>query len=289
MIRRPKTLAKMFLDRRPHRGARDFKFRPRRRQMGIEVVNVVARNGAFNTPVYLRPGTSDLESFEQVFLAGSYNVNQIPHRHAIARLYRSMQEPLVIDLGANIGLASLYFRKSWPRARIVAVEPDSDNINMLRRNAPDVTAVHAAIGSERGRMTIVNPEDEAWGYRTESASDGAIDAITVADILDSNSNSQPFICKIDIEGAEKELFSKNTEWLSSFPVVIMEVHDWLLTGCATARNFLRAVADLDRDFVLVGENVWSIANRRECAIFPCAGDSDSRRHEDSAQLPLNGN
>ena len=260
MIHRPKTLAKMFFDRRRFRGARDFKFRPRRRRMGIEVVNVRARDGRFETPVFLRPGTSDLENFEQVFLAGSYNADQIPHCHAIGRVYRSLREPLIVDLGANVGLASLYFRRSWPRATIVAVEPDAKNVQMLRRNAPDVIAVQAAVASQRGRMRIVNPEEQAWAYRTEMAGDGAIDAITVPDILDRQPSSQPFICKIDIEGAEEELFSTNTQWLEKFPVVIVELHDWLFMGRGTARNFLRAVAGLDRDFLLVGENVWSVAN-----------------------------
>jgi hypothetical protein len=83
----------------------------------------------------------------------------------------------------------------------------------------------------------------------------------VIKIIASNADCEPFICKIDIEGAESELFSKNTEWLSRFPVVIIELHDWRFAGEAPSRNFIRTIAHLDRDFVLLGESVWSIANR----------------------------
>jgi FkbM family methyltransferase len=257
-----RTLAKMFLDRRPYRGAREFKFRPHYRQRGgTDVVRVVAKDGAMDAPVFLRPDSSDLLNFEQIFLGGDYNIHRLPRQQEIEERYRSMREPLIVDLGANIGLASLYFRKSWPRAKIIAVEPDAGNFRMLCKNAPGAMPIHAAIASERGQVMIVNPDDAAWGYQTRLAPEGPIEAITVADILERHPTCQPFICKIDIEGAEDELFSKNTDWLSAFPVVIIELHDWMVPGRATARNFLRLVSDLDRDFVLAGENVWSIANR----------------------------
>ncbi len=260
MIPPARTLAKMFLDRRPHRGACEFRFRPRyRRRNGANVVRVVARDGAVDAPVFLRPDSSDLPNFEQIFLGGDYNVDRLPHGRQIRDLYRSMQEPLILDLGANIGLASLYFRKSWPRAKIVAIEPDADNFRMLCRNAPEARPIQAAIASERGRVTIVNPESASWGYQTQLAPDGAIEAITVADILEQYPGCEPFICKIDIEGAEDELFSKNTDWLAAFPIVVVELHDWMAPGRAGARNFLRLVSALDRDFVVSGENAWSIA------------------------------
>jgi FkbM family methyltransferase len=262
VIRRPKFLAKMFLDRRRTRGARDFAFRPGlRRQDGLDVIDMVARDGGFRASVRLRPGTSDLDSFEQIFLGGEYGLRWWwLRRHDVETIYRATERPLILDLGANVGLASLYFRKAWPRARIVAVEPDTGNVALARRNAPNAVILHAAIASERGRVAIVNPEAAAWAYRTAPADDGAIDAITVADILERHSDCSPFLCKIDIEGAEKELFSKNTAWLGRFPVVVIELHDWLLPREATSRNFLRAVADLDRDVVWIGQNVWSMAN-----------------------------
>ncbi|HET6674483.1 MAG TPA: FkbM family methyltransferase [Nitrospiraceae bacterium] len=261
MIPPARTLAKMFLDRRPHRGGREFRFRPHYRQQdGTDVVRVMAKDGAMDARVFLRPSSSDLQIFDHVFLASVYNVHRLPRQQEIVELYRSMRTPLIVDLGANIGLASLYFQKSWPRATVVAVEPDADNFRMLCRNAPEVTPIQAAVASERGRATIVNPDSAAWGYQTRLAHEGAIEAITVADILERHPACQPFICKITVEGAEKELFSKNTDWLAAFPVVIIKLYDWLHPRGATARNFLRRVSDLDRDFLLIVDNVWSIAN-----------------------------
>lgn len=66
--------------------------------------------------------------------------------------------------------------------------------------------------------------------------------------------------KIDIEGGESDLFSANTEWVAKTPLIIIELHDWLLTGTANSRTFLQCIAGHNRDFVHIGENVFSIDN-----------------------------
>jgi hypothetical protein len=73
-------------------------------------------------------------------------------------------------------------------------------------------------------------------------------------------NGAPFIAKIDIEGAEADLFAANTGWVQSFDLVIIELHDWMLPGQGTSRNFLKCIANLDRDFLHIGENIFSIRN-----------------------------
>lgn len=70
----------------------------------------------------------------------------------------------------------------------------------------------------------------------------------------------PFLVKVDIEGAEGDLFSGNTEWVARTPLVIVELHDWLLPKQRTSQPFLQCIAQLDRDFVYIGEDVYSIAN-----------------------------
>ena len=70
----------------------------------------------------------------------------------------------------------------------------------------------------------------------------------------------PFIVKVDIEGGEEDLFSGSTEWVSVTPVLIVELHDWLLTKSASSRKFLQCISQLDRDFVYIGEDVFSISN-----------------------------
>lgn len=72
---------------------------------------------------------------------------------------------------------------------------------------------------------------------------------------------QPFIIKIDIEGSENALFLKNTEWVDLFPVLVLELHAWMLPGTANSGPFLREIAVRDRDFVYHGENIFNISNK----------------------------
>ena len=98
-----------------------------------------------------------------------------------------------------------------------------------------------------------------------SGAEGGVQGVTVPEILARYPKSGgylPFIVKIDIEGFESDLFAENTAWVDEFPILIIEMHDWLFPGQGTSSNFLKAIAGLDRDFVYLGENVFSIRNDR---------------------------
>ena len=48
--------------------------------------------------------------------------------------------------------------------------------------------------------------------------------------------------------------------IDRFPVVIIELHDWMLPHSASRRPFLQWRASRDSDFVYRGENVFSFSN-----------------------------
>jgi FkbM family methyltransferase len=175
---------------------------------------------------------------------------------------------LILDLGANTGLSSLYFTKNYPTACILAVEPSPDNFEMLLRNTrehPNIRPVHAAVSNKDGAVKIVNPGVEEWAYQTESVEGDRADAIpaySVQSLMNMVTPCVPFMAKIDIEGFEDILFSSNTEWVKRFPVIIIELHDWMIPRKAISNNFLRAIAHYDRDLLFRGENVISLVNNR---------------------------
>ena len=220
----------------------------------------------FHRTVALRRGTSDLATFEQVFLTNEYNLRRLARWHEILALYARIERPLILDLGANIGLASLYFAKNWPKARIIAVEPDQRNIQLLKANSEgmyNVKPIEGAVASEDGAVEIANPKDEAWALRTERVNTigpRSIPAYSMKSLMQFAPEAQPFIAKIDIEGFESELFGRNTEWIKDFPIIIIELHDWMLPREGSSNNFLRSISIENRDFISLGENIVSIAN-----------------------------
>ena len=76
-------------------------------------------------------------------------------------------------------------------------------------------------------------------------------------------NNKGFLIKIDIEGFESMLFSKNYEWINEFKVIIVEIHDWMLPKESNSFNLLNALVQTmnkknKRDLLISDENLISI-------------------------------
>jgi len=224
-------------------------------------------------PFVYRPGSSDKGIIWQVFQNKDYDLRALRRGEELLAYWQSRsaagERPLIVDAGANIGAASVYFCGEFPNARIVAIEPDRGNFDLLCRNTEGlpVTCHHAAVTARPGPVAVVDPGEGFCGFRTVPQAAGMVDAAAVVESIQLNvifaarsPELYPFIVKIDIEGAEGELFSEAVEWIEQTPLVIVELHDWLMPKARTSRNFLRIVSGLDRDFVYLGENVFSIAN-----------------------------
>ncbi|MBO9650796.1 MAG: FkbM family methyltransferase [Variovorax sp.] len=210
----------------------------------------------------------DLEVVRQIFMDEDYALPVSDHARRLQQCYDKIIEgggtPLIIDCGGNIGLATRYFTETYPRARVICVEPDEKNLEAARANnrSDNIRFMLAGIGSADARANIVDPGLGNWGYRTEASPEGKTQLVSVNSLLQDPEHRGciPFIIKIDIEGFEQDLFEKNIEWLDAFPLLIIELHDWMLPGQASSGNFLRAVAHRNRDFLYRNENVFSFSN-----------------------------
>ncbi len=242
---------------------------------GLTTLHVTDRLRGRSSEISLREGTSDWLTFDQIFVNEDYNLKALKRYPELLALYKDAclkGTPLIVDAGANVGLSSLYFHHIWPESQIVAIEPSEANFSVLRRNTkgvPQIQSLLAGIASKGLRLKLVDLDAEHNAFTTEllePGSEGGITAVTVPELLQKfplEKGFCPFILKIDIEGAEADLFSENVDWIKAFPILIIELHDWLYPGKGTARNFLRAISAEDRDFIYLGENVFSIRNERQ--------------------------
>jgi len=213
-----------------------------------------------NLTVKVRPMTSDFSVLRQIFRNHEY---ALPNEHVrqqvqkeYARILASGSVPVIIDAGANIGAASVWFQHQFPEAGVVAIEPDPDNARMARINTehlPQVRVLQAAVGGESGFVTIIKGDAE-WAVQTERSTAGC-EIVTVADALATVPGGVPFIIKIDIEGFEGDLFEKNLDWIDETFLVFIEPHDWKLPGQATSRSFQRAFGARAFEIYLQGENL----------------------------------
>ena len=174
----------------------------------------------------IRNNTSDFKVFEQIYLFKEYNIN-VP-----------FEPKVIVDAGANVGYASIYFSKRFPNAKIVAIEPEESNYQVMKKNIEkwkNISPINKGLWYEKTELFIDNPSSNKWSFEltSESRSHGIkLPTITVEEILVKY--GQIDIFKIDIEGAEKELFSINTDWIKKVKLVIIETHDSLKEGCSEA-------------------------------------------------------
>lgn len=173
--------------------------------------------------VWLRAGTSDHKVYKQVLIEG-----ELDPLNALA-------PKTVLDGGANIGLSAVAFATAFRNATIVCVEPDDDNIKMIRRNTARFTdrvfVVKGAMWGHATRLRIENPTGEAWAFRVLEDPSGQIVAHSIPELIRKFGFDSGFdIVKLDIEGSEREVFSGELDWMNQTRVVAVELHDWMTPG-----------------------------------------------------------
>jgi FkbM family methyltransferase len=213
--------------------------------------------------LYLRDGQSDLSVYRAIFVKMELNIQKFPQYSRIKRrcdeIVARGRVPIILDLGANIGVSSVWFALMFPQAKILAVEPDPDNVVLCRLNAGQFTnikVVAAAIGARRGKVDLATPNELAWAIQTRRSDSGSVSVVTVDDLLsDEGPDADIFLVKVDIEGFERDLFQDNLEWIDSAAAIIVEPHDWLFPDEETSQPLQRALVARGREILICGEHL----------------------------------
>lgn len=187
-------------------------------------------------PFIVRVPSSDLSVAEQILVSEEYGF--------AVRFAPST----IVDAGANIGLAAVYFANRFPLARIIAIEPESSNFALLLKNIrpyPNIVAVQAALWNENVSIDVVDPKFGKWGFMTASKADGiangstvtnSVNALTVDRVMALHAIERIDILKIDVEGAEREVFMDPSRWIDKVDNLIVELHDRMKEGCVASFN-----------------------------------------------------
>jgi FkbM family methyltransferase len=181
-------------------------------------------------PVYLRLRTTDISVFRQVFVTAEYECEWLPSPRVI------------VDAGANIGLTSVFYANKYPNARIVAVEPERSNFDVMKKNIgpyPNIVGVHGALWKDNTDLFLMSPRARHDGFQTaeEPASGRAnhcsdIRGITVDRLMADYCLEHIDLFKIDIEGSEREVFENPSAWIDRVGAIVIELHDGIRPGCS---------------------------------------------------------
>ena len=197
-------------------------------------------------PVHFRGNYSDKMMFEQIF---------VKHEYAVPV---NFNPATIIDLGANVGYASVYFANRFPNAKIFSVEPEEQNYQMAKKNTQaykNITLVKGAVWYKSEQINVVDNGLGEAGFMIESGEGkNMVQAYTIQEIMALIGTSSIDILKIDIEGAEKEIFETGSDaWIPNTKILIVETHDRYRKGSSKA--IFNAMGKYDFSLEFCGENM----------------------------------
>lgn len=168
----------------------------------------------------------------------------------------------IIDGGSYAGFAALALSDLFPESRILAIEPDPENFDLLVRNTaskPHIIPINAALMGETQTVTLFSPENGEWAFsavpEVGSVKRAEIPGLSVLDLMKKFKVPHVEVLKLDIEGAEKAIFDKSKDWIGSVTVIYAELHERLVPG--TTRAYFRATEEFE-DVPTRGEKVCAI-------------------------------
>ena len=237
-----------------------------------DLAPVPHRTPGYDAPIWLRENRSDYSIFWQTMVNRQYDLGKFPQTVELERRAEAMlaagKVPVIVDAGANIGLSLRAFTREYPFAHIVAVEPDAHNMRVLEANAKaaggEHTTVLGGIASQSGHCRVVSFERGSAGLQTEYCDadhPDAVRALTVDECVAMVPNGEPWIVKLDIEGAQDELFSANTDWVGRTDLILLELDDWAFPWSGSSVNFFRALAEHRFDYLLSEELILAFRHR----------------------------
>lgn len=188
---------------------------------------IAVRPVGFSHTVRLRIRTTDFPTYQEVILDKHYGF-ELP-----------FTPEAIVDAGANIGLASVFFANRFPKAHIIAVEPELSNFKMLVDNArpyPNITPVRAALWSFDGEVGIGDSAMSGsghWAFTVRETSLTRVPAVTLHNLMRLHNLSRIDLLKVDIEGAEKEVFEAD-DFMGVVRCLMIETHDRFKPGCSNA-------------------------------------------------------
>lgn len=187
-------------------------------------------------PVVLRVDTSDFCAYKDVLVCRDRAYDpELP----------GFEPKVIVDAGAQIGMASILLARKYPSAKIIAVEPEPSNFAALVQNTAfynNILPVQAALWKADGEVRLgVSRAHPKGAFEVVESGIERVRAVSMETLMRETGISSIDLLKVDIEGAEREVFEA-APWINRVRVIAIELHDRIKPGCRSsveraARNF----------------------------------------------------
>jgi FkbM family methyltransferase len=190
---------------------------PRLQKRAVRELHIRGRLGPRS--IFLRANGIDARTFWEVLVAEVYGAS-LPLRDGAT----------VIDAGANIGLTSVFFLEHAADVRVIAIEPDTSNCSVFRRNLSSDQAVlyEGAIGADAGaaHLELHGPTSHelVLDASEETTVLRPVRVYTLDELAEREGIDRVDVLKVDIEGTERLLFERVPALVRRTDRIVMEIH-----------------------------------------------------------------
>jgi FkbM family methyltransferase len=183
-----------------------------------ELVTLITRTGI---KIKIRTSSTDLMAFTNVWVIKEYSKLG----------FEIKDEDTVIDVGAHIGLFSLFASQFCKKGKIFSFEPIKENFELLKENIRinDITNIslfNEAISNTTSKITLYQNEDEAGHSKFIKTSKSIqVNSKAFKEFIDEREIEKCGLLKLDCEGSEYEIIeSLPPKYFEKFKKIIIEYH-----------------------------------------------------------------
>ena len=181
-------------------------------------------------PVYYRTSTSDMTLIYEVLLKSGYKSEYY--------LPADFNPKVILDIGANIGITSIYLINKFPNAKIFSFEPLLENYDILKKNTENyknIKVFNFGLGKKNETLDIFLSDDsENFGGGSFFPEVGGTsnrkvkcEIKNIQDTLLELDVKEIDLIKIDTEGAEFDILtSLSKKYLESVKWITGELHGY---------------------------------------------------------------
>lgn len=169
---------------------------------------------------------NDWVALEEVVLEGEYSLLEL--------IFNGASPKLVVDIGANIGMFSMYVLSRWPSVKVFSVEASQQTYEVLERNRllnprHRWETIRYALWKENGKISFENRTYSTSSRIDSDVTNGKlVPSIDLPSLLLTHVGAYVDVMKIDIEGAEEAVLCGNEDLLRTHVEnLIVEVHPTL--------------------------------------------------------------
>lgn len=176
---------------------------------------------------------------KQIKIKNEIKVLSIPNNSTYTELFRDIilddeyyllkiknkKIKTIIDIGANIGLFSVYSKILFPESQIHTYEPNTNNLGHLEANAKEFgfTIYNEAVSSKSGKARLNFSSKHDTAATINMCNNGLINVTSLEDALNRFNENKIDLLKLDCEGSEYEILKSNTS-LDKIRYLSLEYH-----------------------------------------------------------------